>query len=83
MTVYEDGYYCPVCNKTVKAKIAYNKDENDSVAYCTICGAIIQRVIPKPFSKAAFKPLGVPGHIDPTPETMPRQTQERRDKSGS
>lgn len=76
MTVYEEGYNCPI-HGTVKAKITWSKEENDVVATCSICGMVLQRVIPKPFSTAAFKPLGVPGQINPTPEPMPRQTPKR------
>jgi len=51
MTVYEDGYYCHICDKTVKAKIWWSNKENDLVASCTICGTELQRVIPTPASK--------------------------------
>lgn len=49
MTVYKEGYICPVCGP-VTAKIWWSNDENDLVASCTICGAKIQRVIQVPFS---------------------------------
>lgn len=67
MTVIQDGYICGVCGP-VKAKLSWSDEENDVVAYCTECGAKIQRVIPKPFSIAAAMPLfsthtrGGPGH---------------------
>ena len=61
MAVYEDGYECPECGP-VRAKIGWNKEENDTVAYCEKCGMILQRVIPKPFSSAAFKLLGTSRH---------------------
>jgi len=51
MTVYKDGYYCHVCEKTVKAKIWWSNKENDLVASCAECGADLQRVIPAPASK--------------------------------
>lgn len=51
MTVYKEGYYCHVCNKTVKAKIWWSNEENDLIASCTLCGTDLQRVIPTPASK--------------------------------
>jgi len=51
MPVYKDGYYCHVCEKTVKAKIRWSNKENDLVASCAECGADLQRVIPAPVSK--------------------------------
>jgi len=60
MTVYKDGYYCHVCDKTVKAKIWWSNEENDLVASCTKCGAKIQRVISVPVSKLRWPK----GYID-------------------
>ena len=54
MTVYQDGYYCHVCKKSVKTKTWWSNEENDLVASCTECGAIIQRVIPAPASKLTW-----------------------------
>lgn len=51
MPVYKEGYYCPVCDKTVKAKIWWSNEENELVASCTECGTILQQVIPAPVSK--------------------------------
>lgn len=62
MTVYEDGHECPICGP-VKAKLSWNDEENDVIAYCSKCGMKLQRVIPKPFSKAALKPFGVQQHL--------------------
>ena len=47
MTAYKEGYICPICGP-VKAKIWWSNEENDLVASCTKCGAIIQRVIQVP-----------------------------------
>jgi len=54
VTVYQDGYYCHVCNKTVTAKIWWSNDENDLIASCTECGTELQRVIPAPASKLTW-----------------------------
>jgi len=51
MPVYKEGYYCHVCEKTVKAKIRWSNEENDLVASCAKCGTDLQRVIPAPASK--------------------------------
>jgi len=49
VTVYKEGYTCPICGP-VTAKLWWSNKENDLVASCTKCGAKIQRVIPVPFS---------------------------------
>lgn len=54
MTIYEEGHYCHVCDKLVKAKIWWSNKENDLVTSCTECGTILQRVIPAPASKLAW-----------------------------
>ena len=70
MTVYEDGYECPIHGE-VKAKISWNNKENDVVAYCSVCGAILQRVIPVSFSKAAHLGLGGLGQQNRRYESNP------------
>ena len=77
MTVYQDGYYCSVCGKTVRAKLWWSNEEDELVASCTLCGELIQRVIPQPFSQAAFMPLGRPGpNLVSNPTGAPAHTQE-------
>jgi len=49
LTVYKEGYICPVCGP-VTAKLWWSNEEDDLVASCTKCGAKIQRVIQIPFS---------------------------------
>lgn len=64
MTVYQDGYTCPVCGP-VKAKLWWSKKEDDLVASCAKCGMKIQRVIPaQPFSTPMFaQKLGQSGEL--------------------